>query len=192
MKKNNGSVLEKLFVSKRDRFLVNESIAGNSAAFATLMSLYQKRVEAVGMRFFHNQAETEDFVQDVFLKVYNNLSSFEGKSSFSTWLTRIAFNTAQNSSKSKKENDTLCEEESIYSIYDSPEEAHIKELTKQAVKEAVNNLPENYAHCIELYFFFGMTYEDIAETTELPLNTIKSHIFRAKKILCNKLKEYKE
>ena len=68
----------------------------------------------------------------------------------------------------------------------------IEANTKQAVKEAVNNLPENYAHCIELYFFFGMTYEDIAETTELPLNTIKSHIFRAKKILCNKLKEYKE
>ena len=57
------------------------------------------------------------------------------------------------------------------------------------MREAVNSLPDSYRICIDLYFFYDMSYTDIAAVTELPLNTIKSHIFRAKKILREYLKE---
>lgn len=192
--KNKLSGFESYILNARDRFLVREALANNSLAFATLMTLYQKRVEAVGMRFFHNVSETEDFVQDVFIKVFKNLNTFKGESRFSTWITRIAIREAINHKKSRKtqEYDSLEENSEIFSLYDTPEKAHFKSLVKKAVDEAVNELPQNYAQCLELYFFAGMKYEDISETTGIPVNTVKSHIYRAKKLLSHRLEELNE
>lgn len=188
---NKFSSVENLLLIARDKFLVKESISGNPKAFSTLMFLYKKRVESIGLRFFHNQNDTDDFVQEVFIKVFNNLKSYKGESKFSTWITRIAFNTAVNSKSRKKTADTLNMEEgdNLPSIYDSPEEAEMKKITKLAIQQSVKELPENYAKCVEMYFFMDMTYEDISETTGIPVNTLKTHIFRAKKILYEKLKE---
>ena len=63
-------------------------------------------------------------------------------------------------------------------------------MTQEAVREAVNELEEKYAICLDLYFFHDIQYSDISEITGFPENTIKSHIFRAKKILKEKLKEF--
>lgn len=187
------SNVENLLLITRDKFLVKESIAGNPSAFSTLMFLYKKRVELIGQRFFHNQNDTDDFVQEVFLKVFNSLTTYKGESKFSTWLIRIAYNTAINSKTRIKNADSLKTEdgEQLSSPYDSPEEAEIKRITKIAIQNSVNELPEKYAQCVEMYFFLDMSYEDISETTGIPVNTIKTHIFRAKKILYEKLKEYK-
>ena len=65
----------------------------------------------------------------------------------------------------------------------------LEKLTKDVINNAVKQLPENYEKCIELYFYNNMTYEEIAETTDIPLNTVKTYIFRAKKELYQKLKE---
>jgi len=188
---NKFSDIENLLLITRDKFLVKESIAGNPSAFSTLMFLYKKRVEIIGNRFFHNQSDTDDFVQEVFIKVYNNLSTYKGESKFSTWLTRIAFNTALNSKNRTKTAETLKTEDrdSLPSKYDSPEEEQIKEVTKKAIQQSVKELPEKYGQCVEMYFFMGMSYEDISETTGIPVNTLKTQIFRAKKILYEKLKE---
>ena len=188
---NKFSNVENLLLLTRDKFLVKESIAGNPAAFSTIMFLYKKRVEAVGKRFFYNQNDIDDFVQEVFIKVFNSLSSFKGESKFSTWLTRIAFNTALNSKTRTKNADTLdtAESDNLPSGYDSPEEAEMKRITKLAIHQSVKELPEKYAQCVEMYFFMDMSYEDISETTGIPVNTLKTHIFRAKKILYEKLKE---
>lgn len=188
---NKFSNVENLLLLTRDKFLVKESIAGNPAAFSTIMFLYKKRVEAVGKRFFYNQNDIDDFVQEVFIKVFNSLSTFKGESKFSTWLTRIAFNTALNSKTRTKTADTLdaAESDNLPSGYDSPEEAEMKRITKLAIQQSVKELPEKYAQCVEMYFFMDMSYEDISETTGIPVNTLKTHIFRAKKILYEKLKE---
>lgn len=189
--KNSFSKIENYLGNIRDRFLIKEVLVGNSVAFSTLMNLYQNRVEAVGMRFFHNRTDTEDFVQEVFFKVFKNLSSYKGESKFSTWLTRIAFTTAVDSKNSRNKIEPLSDENNLYSNFDTPEEEQLKLATKDAVKQAISELPEKYGRCLEMYFFLGMNYEDISETTGIPVNTIKSHIFRAKKTLFEKLKEYK-
>lgn len=188
---NKFSNVENLLLVTRDKFLVKESIAGNPSAFSTLMFLYKKRVVAVGHRFFHNQNDIDDFVQEVFLKVFNSLQTYKGESKFSTWLTRIALNTALNSKNRTKTTETLYPEESdtIPSIYESPEEHQIKKITKETIQQSVKELPEKYAQCVEMYFFMNMSYEDISETTGIPVNTLKTHIYRAKKILYEKLKE---
>ncbi|MCQ2585766.1 MAG: RNA polymerase sigma factor [Treponema sp.] len=187
------SNIENLLVTTRDRFLVKESISGNSSAFSTLMYLYKKRVEGIAKRFFTNQSDIDDFVQEVFIKVYKSLETYKGQSKFSTWLTRIAFNTGINFKTRTKETESLLTEdtEMLSSSDDSPEEKVIKNITQAAIKTAISELPEKYSRCVEMHFFLDMSYEDISETTGIPVNTIKTHIFNAKKILYEKLKEYK-
>ena len=174
-------------IRKRDQILIKAAIQGSSKAFATLISYYQTRVYRFGLSFFKNNADADDFVQDVFIKVYTNLTSFRGDSLFSTWLMRIAYTTALNNVTRKKEYLSLAEDFDIPSIELTPEEAELQKLTKQAVNEAVKSLPEKYAIVIDMYFFYDIPYLQISDITKLPVNTIKSHIFRAKKILKEKL-----
>ena len=78
---------------KAEEILVRSATGGNSQAFAELVKRYHRRVSALGMSFFKNSADTEDFVQDVFIKVYTKLKDFRGESRFSTWLLRIGYTT---------------------------------------------------------------------------------------------------
>lgn len=177
-------------VKNQDSELIKKCLEGKTENFAKLIALYQSRIEAVGWSFFHNKDDTEDFVQDVFIKAYTNLASFMGKSSFSTWLTSIAYTTAINAKNKSKNYETIADENLLYSGTESPEEAHIKKITAEAVKEAIKELPQQYAICLDFYFFYELSHEEISIITGFPVNTIKSHIFRAKKILRQKLKDY--
>ena len=186
--KNKITEAEALLLLQKDRILVRRALRGNADAFSTLVASNKKRIEAVGRRFFNDITDIEDFVQEVFIKAYKNLSSFKGKSLFSTWITRIAFTTAINQKKSFKITDSFDEQgDFLPSPYDNPENEQIKALTKEAINEAVQDLPENYAVCIKMFFYLDLNQEDISEMTGIPLNTVKSNIFRAKKILSEKL-----
>ena len=186
--KNKITQTEAFLNLQKDKLLVRQALHGNAESFSHLVASNKKRVEAVGHRFFNDITDIEDFVQDVFIKAYSNLSSFKGKSLFSTWITRIAFTTAINMKKSFKITDSFEDQEDfVPSYYDSPENEQIKKLTRDAINEAVLDLPENYAVCIKMFFYLDMNQEDIAEMTGIPLNTVKSNIFRAKKILSRKL-----
>jgi len=180
---------ERIINQKRDSALVKSTLAGDEASFSKLMSLYKNKVKALGMGFFKNEADTEDFTQEVFLKVYTKLSTFRGDSLFSTWLTRLAYNIAINSIQRRKEFCSLAESTELEAKDLNPEEQEIRKLTKEAVREAIKELEDRYAVCLDLYFFHDIQYSQISEITGFPENTIKSHIFRAKKILKEKLKE---
>lgn len=174
---------------KRDSELVKATLEGDTSSFAKLMSLYKKRIFAIGMSFFKNETDAEDFIQDVFIKVYTKLDTFRGESLFSTWLTRIAYNIAYNCANRRDEYVPISEEFIIKDLSDTPEESQIKKVVCEAVKEAIKELPKQYAVCLDLFFFYDVSYAEISKITKLPVNTIKSHIFRAKKILRDKLIE---
>ena len=174
----------------RDYEVCKAVLNGNTQAFAVLAAQYQKRVYMLGLSFFDNTDDCEDFVQDVMLKAYSALETFRAEAPFATWLMRIAYNTAINSAKKRRNYASLVDNDiEIEYRGDNPEEKHLNECIILSVREAVNSLPDSYRICIDLYFFYDMSYTDIAAVTELPLNTIKSHIFRAKKILREYLKE---
>lgn len=119
-----------------------------------------------------------------------NLKSFRGDSSFATWITRIAYTTAINSIQNEKTTEQIPDGMDFVSTMATPEEQQIRNLTQLAVNEAVKNLPRNYSICLELYFFHDLSHEEISTVTGFPINTIKSHIFRAKKILRQKLMDF--
>ncbi|MCR5699313.1 MAG: sigma-70 family RNA polymerase sigma factor [Treponemataceae bacterium] len=176
-------------VRKRDQVLIKAAIHGSSKAFATLISYYQTRVYRFGLSFFKNNADADDFVQDVFIKVYTNLTSFRGDSQFSTWLMRIAYTTALNNVTRRKECESIPENFDVVSPDLTPEQIELQEITKDAINEALKDLPEKYRYCLDMYFFLGMSYSDISEVVDIPVNTLKSNVFRAKKILKEKLED---
>lgn len=181
-----------------DEILVNQIVAGERDLYRILIERHQQNVFSLGLGFFKNTEDASDFTQEVFLKAYMGLSGFQGRSRFSTWLYRIAYNTGINSLKRRHEFISLASEyEEQPDSFDPPapdnvEAEILRKYAMEAVREAMKELPERYRICLELYFFYDRTYDEIEVITSFPLNTIKSHIFRAKQLLRERLSETME
>jgi RNA polymerase sigma-70 factor (ECF subfamily) len=178
-------------LSPEDQTLVAQILSGRKERFRLLVKRHERAVHGLGLSFFRNAEDAADFTQEVFLKAFRNLSYFEGRSRFSTWLYRIAYNTAVNSVTRKKEYLSLAGEEYL-NDGDTPERTVLRSVIKDAVLDAVTGLPERYRVCVDLFFFYDRSYQEIEAITGFPVNTIKSHVFRAKKLLREKLEEYTE
>ena len=172
-----------------DRVIVAQIVSGQKELFRLLIKRHERAVYGMGMSFFRNTEDASDFTQEVFLKTFRNLSHFEGRSRFSTWLYRIAYNTAINSFNRKKEYHSLVEDEFVPDN-DTPERKLLRGLARDAVVEAITELPERFRICVDLFFFYNRSYREIEAITGFPVNTIKSNVFRAKKILREKLAGY--
>jgi len=172
-----------------DELIADQIVSGQKDLFRLLVRRYERHVYGMGMGFFRNAEDARDFAQDVFLKVYRNLSGFEGRSRFSTWLYKIAYNTALNGVNRRKEYRSLAEgsDDIEADAGCAPEHALLRKAAKEAVLASLQELPERYRVCIDLFFFYERSYQEIEAITGFPVNTIKSHVFRAKKLLRGKL-----
>jgi len=165
-----------------DEDIIASVLDGDTDEFSVLVRRYERRILRLGYGFFKDTDEAEDFAQDVFVKAFVGLAGFKGRSSFSTWLTRIAYNAGINGKRKAGRYEPL-DSDPVDARSLSPEDAHIRAETAATLRAAMAGLPEKYAVCLDLYFREGMKYEDIAVTTGFPVNTIKSHVFRAKRDL---------
>ena len=172
-----------------DKLIVDQIVSGQKELFRLIVNRHERAVYGMGMSFLRNAEDASDFAQEVFLKVYQNLSRFEGRSRFSTWLYKVAYNTAINNVTRKKEYLSLAEDEIVIEN-DNPERNLLRRLARDAVSEAVKELPERFRVCVDLFFFYDRSYNEIELITGYPVNTIKSHVFRAKRILRTKLAAY--
>lgn len=168
-----------------DEEVVRQVLSGNIEDFRILVERYQKRIFLLGRSFLRNTEDAMDFVQEVFLKAYTSLSSFRGVRGgprFYSWLMKIAYNHGINSVKRAKTWVSLSDEyepESSVAL----ENDHLKEEVRLTLNQALKSLPERYGVCLDLYFFYGLSYAEIEDVTGYPVNTIKSHVFRAKGLL---------
>jgi RNA polymerase sigma-70 factor, ECF subfamily len=175
--------------NKNDNTLVKEVLWGNHNAFRTLIERHQGKIYYLGLKFFRNAEDAEDFSQDVFIRVYDKLKTFKGEVSFSGWLYKLAFNLAVNAYRVKRL--TMSPLESHGEIEDSavtPESAALEHETQNIVQKLIASLPRSYHIAIKMHYFDGLSYPEIAEITEIPVNTIKSHIRRAKELISSGLK----
>ena len=175
----------------KEEEIITRVLEGDVDAFSHLIQKYQRRVYALGMRFFHNQADADDFVQEVFIKVFKNLSGYRGEARFYSWLMRIAYNlgidTIRTYSAYAQMPEIDFEDSSL-----GPEDSAILRESSATIKQAIESLPKKYAICLDLYFSFGLKYREISSITGIPVNTIKSHVFRAKEALRETLRDFAE
>ena len=168
---------------RSDEEIVSEVLGGKREAFAVLVRRNQDRVFSLGIRFFHNREDARDFTQEVFVRTFERLAGFRGEAKFSTWLLKVAYYLGISSTRRRRPPSSLPEDFEPLDPGLNPEEQELARAARTAVAKAVEELPERYRICVDLYFSMEMTYEDISVVTGTPEGTIKSNVFRAKKIL---------
>jgi len=182
-----------------DAELVARVQKGDKRAFDLLVLKYQRKIMRLLSRMLNNQAEVEDIAQETFIKAYRALPQFRGDSAFYTWLYRIAINTARNwlSSNQRKmlvsdtfetkEGETFSQSDYLIDI-DTPESRMVSREIAQTVNKAIEDLPEDLRTAIVLREIEGLSYEEIAQTMECPIGTVRSRIFRAREAIAARLK----
>ncbi|HOV08025.1 MAG TPA: sigma-70 family RNA polymerase sigma factor [Spirochaetota bacterium] len=171
-----------------DEQIIKRVQKGKTEDFGEIVKRYSNKVFSIGMRFFYNTDDSADFSQEVFFKAFSNINSYRAIAPFRFWLVKLAYNLALNIKKSKKEEFSSIEEKDFLDRNLSPHESHIANELRETLLEEINKLPERYKVSLDMYFFWGLKYSEISEITGLPVNTIKSDVFRAKNILRSRLK----
>jgi RNA polymerase sigma-70 factor, ECF subfamily len=178
-----------------DAELVTQILNGEQQAFAQLVTRFHRRIYASAFRLVGNAAEAEDLSQEIFLRVYQNLSSYDRAMPLSPWLCRIACNTVLNHLKRRALavvpiNIMINGEEQTRPIADTradPENALINRGREDRLQQAILSLPENYRLAFTLKYVEDFTAEEIAEVMQIPRNTIKTWLVRARENLRIKL-----
>lgn len=182
-----------------DQQLVERVQRGDKAAFDLLVVKYQRKIFRLLSRLIRDTAEVEDVAQEAFIKAYRALPNFRGESAFYTWLYRIAINTAKNFLVSQGRRAPTSTEADIEDAETFDDGEHLRDLntpdamllTRQvadAVNRAIDRLPEDLKTAIVLRELEGLSYEEIAETMNCPIGTVRSRIFRAREAIAEELR----
>ena len=182
-----------------ERSLIERAQRGDEQAFATLFQLHKKRVHSVCLLMTKDIAEAEDLTQEAFLQVFRSVGSFRCDSAFSTWLYRIAVNTAKNylatqgrraptsTEADAEEAETFSDADQLRDI-NTPESMLMSKQIAETVNAAMAVLPEELRTAITLREIEGLSYEEIAEMMGCPIGTVRSRIFRAREAIAAKLR----
>ena len=181
---------------KDDLYFIEELKKGNSEAFKYLVERHKNMVFTIVSRIVRNKEDAEELAQDVFIKAYQSISKFKGKSKFSTWLYRIAYNISISHTRKKKYNTTeidenLMSDQEIFETYNefvNYEESEKKEILNEALK----NLNKDEELLITLYYLEELSIKEICTITNLTQSNIKIKLFRARNKLFTVLNEKKD
>lgn len=188
--------------SLEDDKFVTDALAGNESSYRKLVNKYDKPLYFHIRKMIKEKELVEDLVQEVFMKAFHNLSTYNNEYAFSTWLYRIATNHTIDYLR-KKKLQTLSINEPYHTkdgdmeiqLPDNSFEADspvIKKERKQIVQQAIEELPEKYRQVIEMRHMEEKSYQEISELLDLPLGTVKAHIFRAREMLYKALIDKKD
>lgn len=178
-----------------DSELISRILGGNLDAFRLLVNRYDRLVSAMVGRIIQVPEDAQDVCQEVFIKIHHKLHTFRQDSSLSTWIARIAYSTAINHVKStagkKALSEDLAEAENRFVASDNPEMALIQKDAANYLQSLIAKLPLAYRTVLTLYHISELSYQEIEEITGMPEGTVKNYLFRARKLLKDKLKNRK-
>jgi RNA polymerase sigma-70 factor (ECF subfamily) len=163
---------------------------GNQRAFAELIDRYKARVFHTTLRMLGNREDAEEAAQDTFLRAYRGLKNFREEASFSTWIYRICVNTCLNLLESRKrfKAQEIERTPTAELPYVGSPDLDFEDNDLQArVFTAVEKLPVKYRTVLILYHIQHLTYQEIADILKIPMNSVKTHLFRARAMLRERL-----
>ncbi len=186
-----ASVLQHDFGSTADSDLVATAITGVEGSFEELVRRYQRPISAYVYRMVGNYESALDLTQEIFIKVYGSLGRYRPEFKFSTWIYKIAHNSAvdhlrRNSTREQSlihgtEGDNF--ELPVESGRLTPEQESERKERRVEIEAVVRTLPANYRELIILRHSQDLTYEEIVDVTGLPLGTVKNRLFRAREMM---------
>jgi RNA polymerase sigma-70 factor (ECF subfamily) len=174
--------------SLSDFELIGKILNEDREYFSELISRYKNLVYSIILRMINRPTEAEDLAQEVFIKIYNNLDKYYPEFKFSTWVIRITTNHVIDFRRKKVADYAPLEDvEYDLAVPDTPEENFIRKEERRNLENIINNLPDMYKIPIVLYHQQGLSYQEIAEVIDEPLSKVKNRIFRARRLLKEKL-----
>jgi RNA polymerase sigma-70 factor (ECF subfamily) len=174
-----------------DRELVTRAVAGREDSFEELVRRYQRPIAAYVYRMVGDYDAALDLTQEVFIKVYNSLSRYRPEFKFSTWIYKIAHNSAVDHLRRHctREQSLMNEfdgeqcELPIESRRPSPEQESERAERRAEIEQVVQGLPTAYRELVLLRHSHDLSYDEIALVTGLPLGTVKNRLFRAREVM---------
>ena len=180
-----------------DKELVKRVQKGDKGAFDLLVLKYEHKIVNLVMRYVRDPETALDISQESFIKAYRALPRFRGDSAFYTWLYRIAVNTAKNYLAAQRRRPADIEldlqDPDQYGLHaklketDTPEAVSLSDELQEILERAIQALPDDLRTAIVLRELDGMSYEEIAQTMDCPVGTVRSRIFRARDAIGKKV-----
>jgi len=181
-------------IIKEDDEIIAECLSGNTDSYKYLVEKYQFRIINTCYKYTKNIIDAEDVAQEVFLKAYQNLSTFKSDSKFYSWLYRIAVNTSLNyinSKEKRNEKETISEENCLIDMNiskDNPRDYYQLNELINTLQPLMDNLPDDLRTLIELYEIKDFTYDEISKKLSIPIGTVRSRLHRARNMLISDFK----
>lgn len=176
---------------REDQYYVEQVLGGNVEAYRRLVEKHQDLVYTIVHRIIANAEEAEELAQDAFMKAFNKLKDFKGNSKFSTWLYRIAYNTAVSHSRKKKVEFLAMDERLIenYSEEDASENllGLSAEDQKRLITQALSSIPRTDNLIISLFYYHGKDIDEISEIVGMTQSNVKVKLHRIRKKLLTEM-----
>ncbi|MCQ1531357.1 RNA polymerase sigma factor [Lutispora saccharofermentans] len=182
----------------KDEELIELIINGNTELYAELIERYKNKVYSTAYSYTRDYEEAKDLTQEIFIKVYNNLSGFQNKAQFSTYLYRVAVNRCIDWTRRKRPKTIsilTCQDDENVDIYDfiadydsNPEEILLRQENMDFIRREVNNLPEIYSTVMIMYYFQEFSPQEISDILGVPRKTIDTRLFRARNLIKERIK----
>jgi len=170
--------------------------AGDASTFKELFDDYSSLVFNVALRMLQNKEDAEDVTQDVFIQALKSFKEFRGESKLSTWFYRIAVNTSLNFQRKKKRErwlsldfgwDESDDPREVASADVNPQDNMERNEIELVVQKAINSLPKRQRAALILYYYEGLSYDEISKVLGVSISSVESRLHRAKQALALKL-----
>ena len=170
---------------------INACQQGNRKSFTSIVQRYQSALYHFCYHFLGTRQDSEDASTDIFIKVYRSLGSFNPRHKFSTWLYKIAYNHLVEISRRKKRENRYFGSEMVHhaevTVRETPDSVFFKNAIQEDVKKGLQSITLNSRTALMLRYYHQLSYREICQVMNIPLNTVASLIFRGKKELREKL-----
>lgn len=171
-----------------DSFYIEQFLNGEEKGFEMLVRKYQNRVLNIVYSLIGQDRESEDIMQEVFMKVYHSLKSFKQQSQFSTWLYRIVVNTAYDCLRRRRNfvsDEGILETSAV--TYEGPRDALLAREKEAMIQKALENIPLKFRVAVVLKDIEGLSYIEISRVLRCSIGTVESKIYRARQLLKREL-----
>jgi RNA polymerase sigma-70 factor, ECF subfamily len=172
--------------------LIDETLNGDCQAFGELVKKYQNRLYNTIVHVVGSHEDAQDIVQDTFVQAFDKLNTFRSRSSFYTWIYRIAFNYSISKLRRKREVLVDYNDEATPKPFDrddAPEDGLLREERSRRVREALSVLSDEHRVVLVLRELDDCGYAEISEILDLPIGTVRSRIHRARSEMRYELKD---
>ncbi len=176
-----------------DQELVARTLDGDMNAFGELVKAYQSSVFNVCYRVLGTRRDAEDLTQEAFLRAHQNLASYDPGRPFGPWMRTVAANLCRNAlARRNPESMVLWDERDLPEGSPARGPERFLEISQkhQEIYQAIWSLPPHHRLAVELRHFQGLSYQEMADALNLPINTVRSHLYRGRQKLAELLESY--